>query len=77
MGKFFAAIAAEWNSLPHPVQAVVMLFVGAGTGVLRRSLEQQPACFSGTCLKGDIISAIHAGALAVVALYIPSSLGKN
>ena len=65
-----------WNSLPHPVQAAIMLFAGAATGVIHHVLQNPDACMTATCWKGYVFSAAHAGVLAVVALYIPANFGK-
>lgn len=63
-----------WNSLPHPVQAGIMLFVGAATGVIRHAIETPNACMTLDCWKEYLFSAAHAGLLAVIALYIPANL---
>lgn len=65
-----------WNSLPHQVQATIMLFGGAALGVLQHKLSSPDACLTGTCLKGYAIAAGHAGVAAVIALYIPANFGK-
>ncbi|HXM59365.1 MAG TPA: hypothetical protein VN950_00820 [Terriglobales bacterium] len=65
-----------WNSLPHPVQAVIMLFGGAALGVLKHKLSPADACLTGECFKGYFIDAAHAGVAAVIALYIPANLPK-
>ena len=41
-----------WNSLPHPVQAAIMLFAGAATGVIHHVLQNPDACMTATCWKG-------------------------
>jgi hypothetical protein len=69
-------VQAFWNSLPHPLQAVIMLFLGAATGVIRHILETPNACMTVICWHGYVVSAAHAGILAVIALYIPANLGK-
>lgn len=70
-------IRNAWNSLPHVAQAGIMLFVGASTGVIRHVLENPNACMTASCWKGYAASAVHAGVVAVVALYIPSNFGKQ
>jgi hypothetical protein len=69
-------IQTWWNSLPHPLQAGIMLFGGAATGVIRHVLENPNACMTAACWQGYVVSAAHAGVLAVIALYIPANLGK-
>ena len=71
-----AKIRAYWNSLPHQVQAGIMLFGGAAFGLLQHKLSTPDACLTGTCLKGYVIAAGHAGIAAVIALYIPANVGK-
>jgi hypothetical protein len=71
-------LQAWWNSLPHLWQAGILCFAGAAWGVLKHNLfDAQQACLTGVCLKSYAVAAAHAGILAVVALYIPSSLGKK
>lgn len=73
-----AKIQAYWNSLPHALQAMILLFAGAAWGVLKHNLFDAPqACYTAVCLRSYAVAALHAGILAVVALYIPSSLGKK
>jgi hypothetical protein len=70
-------IVGYWKSLPHPVQAAIMLFAGAASGVIKHAIAQPNACFTSVCWHGYLASALHAGILAVVALYIPANLPKN
>jgi hypothetical protein len=69
-------ISDTWNSLPHPLQAAIMLFGGAAIGVLKHKLAVPDACLTAVCLKGYVIDALHGGVGAVVALYIPANLPK-
>jgi hypothetical protein len=72
--------SAWWNSLPHAVQAVIVAGGGAALGVLEPVVEQWASGTAvctvavGTCVKGYIISAAKAAVLAVMGLYIKSSL---
>lgn len=70
-------IAAFWNSLPHLVQAGIVAFVSAGGGVLAKSIEAPQACMSTSCWGTYIQAGLHAGIAGVIALYVPSSLGKH
>jgi hypothetical protein len=70
-------LSQYWASLPHAVRTAIVLFGGAAGGVLKHSLSQPNACFTGPCLHGYIVSAASAGMTAVVALYIPSPLGRK
>lgn len=70
-------IRTWWNSLPHPLQAGIMLFAGAATGVIRHSIEAPDACMTAACIKGYLFSAVHAGVLAVIALYIPANFAPK
>jgi hypothetical protein len=74
MGNIVSKIRSWWTSLPHPVQAGIMLFGGAATGVVHKVLENPNACMSLACWKQYLASAAHAGVLAVIALYIPANL---
>jgi H+/Cl- antiporter ClcA len=66
-----------WNSLPHEQQAALMLFGGAAAAVVKQNFAQTHGCLSVDCLKAYLWAALHGGIAAVVALYIPNSLGKK
>lgn len=72
----FSKIQTWWNSLPHAVQAAILLFAGAATGVIRKVIETPDACMSLVCWKAYVASAVHAGVVAVIALYIPANVAK-
>ena len=76
IAKLILKLRDTWNSLPHPVQAVIMLFLGAATGVIRHVFQNPNACMTTSCWKGYLASALHAGFLAVLALYVPANLGS-
>lgn len=67
-------VQAYWNSLPHPVQAAIMLFGGAAVAVVKHSFADAHGCLTETCLKGYVYAGLHGGIAAVVALYIPANL---
>ncbi|HEX3941373.1 MAG TPA: hypothetical protein VHX11_07825 [Acidobacteriaceae bacterium] len=73
----FLKLSQWWQRLPHPVRTLIVLFAGAASGVLKHALTQPNACMTGPCLKAYAISAVHAGVLAVLALYIPSPAGRS
>jgi len=68
-------ITIWWSKLPHPVQAAITAFGSGVVGVAKPLLEQwssgQAFCTTHACLMNDLNSAIHAGVIGVVALYIP------
>ena len=72
----FAKIKNYWNSLPHPVQAGIMLFGGAAVAVVKHNFADANGCLTESCLKGYAIAELHGGVTAVIALYIPANL-KN
>lgn len=76
-------LTAWWASLPHQVQAVLVGFGGGAGGVIEKVVEQwatgQVVC-SGLvlpCLETYCISALKAGVIAVMGLYIKSSYHKQ
>ena len=80
MNKILQSIKTFWYSLPKPVQTALMLFLGAATGVIRHALSNPNACMTASCWKGYLASAVHAGVLAVMALYVrpgPGPLGAR
>jgi hypothetical protein len=70
----FSKIRFYWNSLPHPVQAAIMLFGGAAVGVLKHNFVDANGCLTAFCLKGYLLAALHGGVTAVIALYIPANV---
>jgi hypothetical protein len=81
MSKLIAAIAAKWNSLPSwaktTVKTSAVLFGGAATGVIRHALQNPNACLSEHCLVGYVVSAVHAGGIAVGAYLMKSPLRQE
>ena len=65
-----------WTSLPHQYQAAIMLAGGAAAAAIKHGFVDAHGCLTGPCLRGYLWAGIHGGVAAVVALYIPSSLGK-
>ena len=73
-------IAAWWNQLPHGVQAAIVAFGGGVLGFVEPILQDWA---SGTavcqapfwaCVRGFAVSGLKAGIMAVMGLYIKSSL---
>jgi hypothetical protein len=79
----WAKLKAGWASLPHVAQAAIVLFLGTAAGVVEPVIEDwakgQVVCTVavGACITGYVLSAVKAGILAVIGLYIPSSLGRK
>ena len=73
-------MAAWWNGLNHGVQAAIVAFGGGIVGVVEPVLQNwasgQAVCSVAVsaCLKGYAISAVKAGVMAVLGLYVKSSL---
>lgn len=60
-----------WSSLPHPVQAGVVLFAtAAGTSLGKVLTDPASACWTWACIKQYIGIAIGAGIVAVKAFYM-------
>lgn len=69
-----------WASLPHPVQAIIVAFLGGcsaelgklGDAVVNAMLSGNwsAVCFSLACLKHDIALTIFAGLVAARAFYM-------
>lgn len=72
-----------WNKLPHLVQAAIVGFGGAAIGVLEPVIQNwasgQVVCSVaiGVCIKGYLVSAVKAGILAVMGLYVKSSFHSS
>lgn len=70
-------LIAWWNSLPAALKAVIVVFAGAATGVVRHIFQNPNACMTEACWKGYLVAALHAGGLAVVAYLLPSPLTQS
>ena len=69
----FQNLQKLWNSLPHQLQAALVLAGGAALGTLTHAIEAPNACLSGSCLAGYLSAAAHAAVFSVVGLYVKSS----
>lgn len=75
-------LVAQWDGLPHGMQAVIVGFGGGALGVLEPVIEQWAGGAAvcsvalGLCVKTYLLSAVKAGCVAVMGLYIKSSLHK-
>jgi hypothetical protein len=71
-----------WNELPHQAQAAIVALGGGMLGVLEPVVQHwasgQVVCSIavGPCMKEYAVSALRAGVLAVIGLYIQSSYHK-
>jgi hypothetical protein len=76
MSKLIAAIAAIkrfWSSLPHPVQALILLFATTASTTLGKELQELflgNEAFTWAVLKHDFVVAAFAGAAVVKAFYM-------
>lgn len=69
MMKFLARIKAFWNSLPHPVQAMLCFAATtAGTAFVRAVSDGN--CYSWICLKHSAFASVVAGLAVVRAFYM-------
>lgn len=81
MSKLIAAIKRFWSSLPHPAQALILLFITTAGTTLGKELQELflgNEAFTWSVLKHDLIVAIFAGAAVVRAFYmLPNQSGKQ
>jgi hypothetical protein len=69
--KVISLVRNLWASLPHGVQAGVVLFVSAAGASLGKILtDPASACWTWVCIKQYVGVAIGAGAVAVRAFYM-------
>jgi hypothetical protein len=64
-----------WYSLPHQVQAGMVLFATAAVTTLGQSIAD--GCWGWTCLKHAVGPAIAAGVIAVRTFYMRPGPGPN
>jgi hypothetical protein len=88
MGKIIATLKSAWAglqelwaSLPHPVQAGIVMFTTAAGTTLGKELQALWAgneAFTWLALKHDIGAAVAAGFIALRAFYmLPNGTGKR
>lgn len=73
MNKLFTTLKQFWGTLPHEVQAGILLFTTSAGTVLTREfseLAMGQQAFTWLTLRHDIAGAIFAGFIAVRALYM-------
>ena len=82
MGDIWKKIVAVWDSIPHYIQAPIVLFAGAAGGVLIPVIYNwangQTVCTvtAWPCIEGYLKEALKTGIAAVFGLYIKSSIHK-
>ena len=67
-----------WSSLPHPVQALVVAFVGGcGAEIGNIAADFPNICVNAVCLKRDIGLIVGAGLVAARAFYMLPNKAKS
>jgi hypothetical protein len=70
-----------WASLPHPVQALILLFATTAGTTLGKELQELllgNEAFTWAVLQHDLVVAVLAGAAVVRAFYmLPNASGKQ
>lgn len=64
---------ALWASLPHLVQAAIVVFVSASSEAVVHALSEPTMCFSKACLLHLAKSAAITGAVAAKAFYMTAN----
>jgi len=80
MSKAVAWVKAVWDSLPHKVQAGLVIFGTAVLTTLGKELEAVltgQSAFTVATLKHDLVAAIIAGAIAAKTFYMTPNLGAT
>lgn len=71
-------LKALWASLPHPVQALVVAFVGGcGAEIGNIAADFPDICLNAVCLKHDVGLVLGAGLVAARAFYMLPNKKKN
>ena len=73
MSKLVAALKRFWSSLPHQVQAGIIVFASMSLTTLSKELDQLLSgndAFTWLALRHDISAALVAGAVALKAFYM-------
>ncbi len=70
-------IKAVWASLPRPVQALAVAFIGGcGAEIGKISADYPNICITAACLKHDVGLIIGAGIVAARAFYMIPNNGR-
>jgi hypothetical protein len=81
MSKLTAALKRFWSSLPHQVQALILLFLTTALTTLGKELQELflgNEAFTWLMLRHDIVAAVVAGLVVVRAFYmLPNGSGKQ
>ena len=72
-----AEILAFWRSLPHQLQAMIVVFASAAATFLGGWLWDGPSCWTWFCLKHTLGAACGAGYIAVHAFYMRPGPGPH
>jgi len=75
--KITATAKAAWYSLPHQVQAVIVVFAAAASASLGKKLLDPAACWQFACLKQYVGTAAGAGLVALRAFYMRPGPGPS
>ena len=73
MSKLIAALRRFWSSLPHPAQALILLFATTAGTTLGKELQELflgNEAFTWSVLKHDLVVAVFAGVAVVKAFYM-------
>lgn len=77
-GAVFQAAKNFWHSLPHQVQAAVVVFTAAGSASLGKILsDPSTACWQSGCVKHYLGAAVGAGLIALRAFYMRPGPGPH
>lgn len=80
MSKLIAALRRFWSSLPHPAQALILLFATTAGTTLGKELQELflgNEAFTWSVLKHDLVVAVFAGVAVVKAFYmLPNGASK-
>jgi hypothetical protein len=66
-----------WHSLPHQLQATIIVFASAAGPVIWKWWSDPQACMQWACLKHTITAAINAGGVALAAFYMRPGRGRS
>lgn len=69
-------LKAFWYSLPHQVQAAVVVFVAAASSAFGASFMDASSCSNLVCVKHELGAAFGAGIVALRAFYMRPGPGR-
>lgn len=65
-----------WHSLPHQVQAIILIFASGAGPFIWKIYSDPNACWQWSCIKHSLSAALDAGVVSLCAFYMRPGRGR-